>query len=72
MLKFGLEKLLQSDDSSIDNVDLQSILGATVDGEWCLPEEREAERKEKEEQMDEDEDEEETQHGKRRWLQVMQ
>ncbi|PIK37992.1 putative chromodomain-helicase-DNA-binding protein 1-like [Apostichopus japonicus] len=50
------------DDSSIDNVDFKAFWRPTVDGEWCLPEEREAERKEKEEQMDEDEDEEETQH----------
>lgn len=63
MLKFGLDKLLQSEDSSIDNVDLQSILGATVDGEWSLPEEAEIENKkaDEEEQMELDED---TQQGR--------
>ena len=34
MLKFGLDQLLQSEDSSIDDVDLQGMLGSSVDGEW--------------------------------------
>ncbi|XP_022089651.1 chromodomain-helicase-DNA-binding protein 1-like [Acanthaster planci] len=34
MLKFGLDQLLQSADSSIDDVDLQGMLGSSVDGQW--------------------------------------
>ncbi|KAJ8017759.1 Chromodomain-helicase-DNA-binding protein 1-like [Holothuria leucospilota] len=57
MLKFGLEKLLQSEDSTIDNVDLQGILGATVNGEWTLSEETSSESQEEQMEVDEDEDE---------------
>ncbi|XP_071807715.1 chromodomain-helicase-DNA-binding protein 1-like [Asterias amurensis] len=34
MLKFGLDKLLQSEDSSIGDVDLEGMLGNSVRGEW--------------------------------------
>ncbi|ELV11677.1 Chromodomain-helicase-DNA-binding protein 1-like protein [Tupaia chinensis] len=34
ILKFGLDKLLSSDGSTIDEVDLESILGETKDGQW--------------------------------------
>ncbi|XP_003793845.1 chromodomain-helicase-DNA-binding protein 1-like [Otolemur garnettii] len=34
ILKFGLDKLLSSDGSTMDEVDLESILGETKDGQW--------------------------------------
>ncbi|XP_057649336.1 chromodomain-helicase-DNA-binding protein 1-like isoform X2 [Chionomys nivalis] len=34
ILKFGLDKLLSSEGSSVDEVDLESILGETRDGQW--------------------------------------
>ena len=38
MIKFGLDKLLQSEESSVVDVDLKSILGGSVKGEWVLEE----------------------------------
>lgn len=35
ILKFGLDKLLSSEGSSMDEVDLESILGETEDGQWA-------------------------------------
>ncbi|XP_032124770.1 chromodomain-helicase-DNA-binding protein 1-like isoform X2 [Sapajus apella] len=34
ILKFGLDKLLASDGSTVDEIDLESILGETKDGQW--------------------------------------
>lgn len=34
ILKFGVDKLLENDDSSIESVDFDSILGPTENGEW--------------------------------------
>ncbi|XP_075416551.1 chromodomain-helicase-DNA-binding protein 1-like [Tenrec ecaudatus] len=34
ILKFGLDKLLSSEGSTLDELDLESILGETKDGEW--------------------------------------
>ncbi|XP_021013977.1 chromodomain-helicase-DNA-binding protein 1-like isoform X2 [Mus caroli] len=34
ILKFGLDKLLSSEGSSIEDIDLKSILGETKDGQW--------------------------------------
>lgn len=34
ILKFGLDKLLSSEGSTIDEVDLEAILGETKDGQW--------------------------------------
>lgn len=34
ILKFGLDKLLSSEGSTVDTVDLESILGETEDGQW--------------------------------------
>ncbi|XP_039697296.1 chromodomain-helicase-DNA-binding protein 1-like isoform X1 [Pteropus medius] len=35
ILKFGLDKLLSSEGSSMDEMDLESILGETEDGQWA-------------------------------------
>lgn len=34
ILKFGLDKLLSSEGSTMDEIDLESILGETEDGHW--------------------------------------
>ncbi|XP_074245933.1 chromodomain-helicase-DNA-binding protein 1-like isoform X3 [Saimiri boliviensis] len=34
ILKFGLDKLLASEGSTVDEIDLESILGETKDGQW--------------------------------------
>lgn len=34
ILKFGLDKLLSSEGSSMEDIDLKSILGETKDGQW--------------------------------------
>ncbi|XP_045400792.1 chromodomain-helicase-DNA-binding protein 1-like [Lemur catta] len=34
ILKFGLDKLLSSEGSTMDEIDLESILGETKDGQW--------------------------------------
>lgn len=34
VLKFGLDKLLSSEGDTVDETDLESILGATEDGQW--------------------------------------
>ncbi|XP_040608106.1 chromodomain-helicase-DNA-binding protein 1-like isoform X2 [Mesocricetus auratus] len=52
ILKFGLDKLLSSEGSTIDEVDLESILGETKDGQWvpdALPAAAEGEDREQEE-----------------------
>nr|XP_048303213.1 chromodomain-helicase-DNA-binding protein 1-like [Myodes glareolus] len=52
ILKFGLDKLLSSEGSSVDEVDLESILGETKDGQWvpdALPAAAEGEHREQEE-----------------------
>ncbi|KAG8517585.1 Chromodomain-helicase-DNA-binding protein 1-like [Galemys pyrenaicus] len=37
ILKFGLDKLLSSEGSSVDEVDLESVLGETQAGQWVSP-----------------------------------
>ncbi|XP_051987148.1 chromodomain-helicase-DNA-binding protein 1-like [Xyrauchen texanus] len=39
ILKFGVDKLLSSEDSSIQDVDLRLILGQSQDGQWVTEEE---------------------------------
>ncbi|XP_035871395.1 chromodomain-helicase-DNA-binding protein 1-like isoform X2 [Phyllostomus discolor] len=51
ILKFGLDKLLSSEGSSIDEIDLESILGETKDGQWisgALPLAKEGSREQEE------------------------
>ncbi|CAH6926685.1 chromodomain-helicase-DNA-binding protein 1-like [Phodopus roborovskii] len=52
ILKFGLDKLLSSEGSTVDEVDLRSILGETKDGQWvpdALPAAAEVGNREQEE-----------------------
>lgn len=52
ILKFGLDKLLSSEGSSMDEIDLKSVLGETKDGQWtpdALPAAAEGESREQEE-----------------------
>ncbi|ERE92060.1 chromodomain-helicase-DNA-binding protein 1 [Cricetulus griseus] len=52
ILKFGLDKLLSSEGSTVDEVDLGSILGETKDGQWvpdALPAAAEGGNREQEE-----------------------
>ena len=57
MIKFGLDKLLQSEESSVVDVDLKSILGGSVKGEWVLEETKaEGDDAETEETMQEDDE----------------
>lgn len=39
ILKFGVDKLLSSDESSIQDVDLRQILGLSRKGQWVMDEE---------------------------------
>lgn len=51
ILKFGLDKLLSSEGSTMDEIDLESILGETKDGEWisdALPTAEEGSREQEE------------------------
>ena len=34
IIKFGLDRLFESDESSIESEDFTAILGPTVDGQW--------------------------------------
>ena len=55
MLKFGLDKLLQSEDSSSQDLDFQQILGGSVAGKWIVDGSKdEPEEEEKMEEDDED------------------
>lgn len=52
ILKFGLDKLLSTEGSTVSEVDLESILGETKDGQWSpdtLPEAAEGGGREQEE-----------------------
>ncbi|KAB1260959.1 Chromodomain-helicase-DNA-binding protein 1-like [Camelus dromedarius] len=52
ILKFGLDKLLSSEGSTMDEIDLEPILGETKDGQWlsdALPTEEEGSRDQEEE-----------------------
>ncbi|XP_056316116.1 chromodomain-helicase-DNA-binding protein 1-like [Danio aesculapii] len=53
ILKFGVDKLLSSEESSIQDVDLQLILGQSRDGQWLTDEEH-AKLNESNEEEDED------------------
>uniref|UniRef100_A0A672LH72 Chromodomain-helicase-DNA-binding protein 1-like n=1 Tax=Sinocyclocheilus grahami TaxID=75366 RepID=A0A672LH72_SINGR len=53
ILKFGVDKLLSSEESSIQDVDLRLILGQSRDGRWLLDEEH-VKLNESDEEEDED------------------
>ena len=53
MIKFGLDKLLQSEESSVVDVDLKAILGGSIKGEWVLEENTTKDEEEKEDKDDE-------------------
>lgn len=53
ILKFGVDKLLSSEESSIQDVDLRLILGQSRDGRWLTDEEH-AKLNESDEEEDED------------------
>ncbi|XP_056606446.1 chromodomain-helicase-DNA-binding protein 1-like [Triplophysa dalaica] len=55
ILKFGVDKLLSSDESSIQDVDLRQILGLSRNGQWVMDEEHVIPN-ESDEEVDEDED----------------
>lgn len=55
ILKFGVDKLLSSDESSIQDVDLSQILGLSRNGQWVMDEEHVIPN-ESDEEVDEDED----------------
>ncbi|KAK7888766.1 hypothetical protein WMY93_024326 [Mugilogobius chulae] len=57
ILKFGVDKLLSSDESSVQEVKLESILGLSENGQW-LDDEQSAAVKGTEEEEDEEEEEE--------------
>ncbi|KAM3619606.1 uncharacterized protein V6R79_010783 [Siganus canaliculatus] len=50
ILKFGVDKLLSSDESSVQDVNLEKILGLSRDGEWVDDEESTPLREEEEEE----------------------
>ncbi|XP_034531930.1 chromodomain-helicase-DNA-binding protein 1-like [Notolabrus celidotus] len=50
ILKFGVDKLLSSDESSVQDVKLEKILGPTCDGQWLDDEEDNSLRLEEEEE----------------------
>ncbi|XP_072540472.1 chromodomain-helicase-DNA-binding protein 1-like [Salminus brasiliensis] len=60
ILKFGVDKLLSTEESSVQDVDLKRILGASKGGRWLMDEELVIPNKEDE---DEDEDEDEEDEG---------
>ncbi|XP_072016893.1 chromodomain-helicase-DNA-binding protein 1-like [Amphiura filiformis] len=65
MIKFGLDKLLQSAESSVVDVDLKPILGGSLKGEWVLeenPTEKDEEEEEEMEEEDEDDAEKKVTH----------
>ena len=55
ILKFGLDKIFENSESSVEDVDFRGILGPTVDGCWQPDEEKETEDNEEEEDMKEEE-----------------
>ncbi|XP_012716707.2 chromodomain-helicase-DNA-binding protein 1-like isoform X1 [Fundulus heteroclitus] len=55
ILKFGIDKLLSSDESSIQEVKLEKILGQSRDGQWVDDDELSSLEEEEEEVEDEDE-----------------
>ncbi|XP_077976946.1 chromodomain-helicase-DNA-binding protein 1-like [Glandiceps talaboti] len=54
MLKFGLDKLFDNEESTITENDLRKILGASVDGEWQLDEDVVAMETDKDEEKEKD------------------
>lgn len=53
ILKFGVHKLLSSDESSVQRVDVLQVLGQSRDGKWLVDEEH---VRPAEEEADEDEE----------------
>ncbi|CAL8255432.1 unnamed protein product [Merluccius merluccius] len=74
ILKFGVDKLLASEDSSIQDVDLGKILGHTQNGHWVVEQdpaspsraEEEEDEEEKEEEEEETDSEADVQSGKKK------
>ncbi|XP_030837594.1 chromodomain-helicase-DNA-binding protein 1-like isoform X1 [Strongylocentrotus purpuratus] len=62
MLKFGLDKILQSEESSVKDLDLEEILGASAGGEWMVDERKDEEDKEEEKMEDDEGSDEEKGH----------
>uniref|UniRef100_A0A667XVR9 Chromodomain helicase DNA binding protein 1-like n=1 Tax=Myripristis murdjan TaxID=586833 RepID=A0A667XVR9_9TELE len=58
ILKFGVDKLLSSEESSIQDVDLGKILGHSRDGQWVADEDSTLLRGEEEEEEEEEKDSE--------------
>lgn len=56
ILKFGVDKLLSSEESSVQDVKLEKILGPSRDGQWLADEESTALREEGEEEEEEEND----------------
>lgn len=52
ILKFGVDKLLSSEESSVQDVELEKILGPSRDGQWADDEDFTAPREEEEEEED--------------------
>lgn len=57
ILKFGVDKLLSSEESSIQDVDLGKILGRSCDGQWVVDDDSTSIRGEGEEEQDSESDE---------------
>ncbi|KAB5583814.1 hypothetical protein PHYPO_G00099960 [Pangasianodon hypophthalmus] len=53
ILKFGVHKLLSSDESSVQHVDLRQILGQSRDGQWLMDEEQVGPAEEEEDEEEE-------------------
>lgn len=55
ILKFGLDKLLSSEGSTVQDVELENILGETKEGKWVmdavLPQEKENEEEDMESKL---------------------
>uniref|UniRef100_A0A8D3DGV8 Chromodomain-helicase-DNA-binding protein 1-like n=1 Tax=Scophthalmus maximus TaxID=52904 RepID=A0A8D3DGV8_SCOMX len=58
ILKFGVDKLLSSDESSVQDVKLEKILGPSRDGHWVDDEDSTSLREEEQEEEEEEEEEE--------------
>lgn len=55
-MKFGIDKLLSSDESSIQDVKLEKILGQSCDGQWVDEEDYTPLREEEEEEEETESD----------------
>ncbi|CAJ1059887.1 chromodomain-helicase-DNA-binding protein 1-like [Xyrichtys novacula] len=62
ILKFGVDKLLSSEEGSVQDVKLEKILGASSDGQWLEDEEVNTLRENEEEEEEDDSDSEGQNH----------